>query len=52
MLEWLNEREAAQVVERGVNDALKDGRVLTPDLGGRSKTMELAAEIAKRVRGV
>jgi len=50
MLEWLNEREASKLVENAVNEVLKEGKVLTPDLGGMSKTMEIAAEIAKRVR--
>ncbi|RLF07220.1 MAG: hypothetical protein DRJ69_07355, partial [Thermoprotei archaeon] len=50
MLEWLGELDAASKLEGAVEEALRAGEHLTPDLGGGSKTMELAEDIAKRVR--
>jgi 3-isopropylmalate dehydrogenase len=49
MLEWLGEREAAARLEGAVREALRAGQHLTPDLGGRSSTMELAEDIARRL---
>ena len=50
MLEHLGEGPAAEAVEGAVTDLLAEGRVLTPDLGGRSSTQEVADELARLVR--
>jgi len=50
MLDWLGEGEAASRLERAVEEALRAGEHLTPDLGGRSSTMDMAKDIAKRLR--
>ncbi|MCX8204606.1 MAG: isocitrate/isopropylmalate dehydrogenase family protein [Candidatus Nezhaarchaeota archaeon] len=49
MLGWLGEDEAALRLERAVEEALRAGEHLTPDLGGSSSTMELAKDIARRL---
>jgi len=56
MMQWLADRhgdrqagEAAERIERAVDATLKEGRRLTPDLGGSSKTREVGDEIAKKV---
>ncbi|WP_456455128.1 isocitrate/isopropylmalate dehydrogenase family protein [Methanopyrus sp.] len=41
MLEWLGEDEAAEAVREAVGEAIREG-VVTPDLGGDKKTMEVA----------
>lgn len=43
---------AADLVERGVAEVLKEGRVRTYDLGGSSKTSEVGDAIAARVRSL
>jgi len=40
MLRYLGEREAADRVEKAVAKILKDGKKLTPDLGGNAGTAE------------
>ena len=46
MLEWLGEAEAATILEAAVLKVLKEGRVRTPDLGGKNRTMEIAEAVA------
>lgn len=57
MLEWLGTRyddkkclEASKLIDGAVVKALKEGKALTPDLGGRAKTLELGARIADMMR--
>jgi 3-isopropylmalate dehydrogenase len=45
MLDYLDENEEARRLENAVVKVLSDGKVVTPDLGGNSTTMEMAAEI-------
>jgi isocitrate dehydrogenase (NAD+) len=47
MLEWLKEEKAANMVENAVLKVLIDGKVKTPDLGGKNKTTEFADAVAK-----
>jgi isocitrate/isopropylmalate dehydrogenase len=49
MLDYLNESEAAGLVEKAVNEVLKEGKVRTYDLGGNSSTQEMAVTIADKV---
>ncbi len=53
MLEWLGRRkkdkaltEAAVVVEKAVEDVLRDGKTLTYDLGGNARCSEMGTAIA------
>lgn len=57
LMEWLADRhndqsarEAANRIEKAVDQTLKAGRVLTQDLGGTSRTHEVGDEIAKKIR--
>jgi tartrate dehydrogenase/decarboxylase / D-malate dehydrogenase len=46
MLRHLGELDGASAVERAVDAVLDAGKVRTPDLGGSSSTMDVAAAIA------
>ncbi len=50
MLEWLGFKEAAKLVKDAVVDVLREGKVVTYDLGGNAKTDEMARAIAAKVR--
>ena len=45
MLEHVNQTDAAEQIESAVNEVLREGEVLTPDLGGNATTTELTEEI-------
>jgi isocitrate/isopropylmalate dehydrogenase len=56
MLEWLGKRkgdrallDASSGVERAVQSVLKDGRILTYDLGGAAKCSEVGTAVARAV---
>lgn len=49
MLEHLGCVEAAQLLDRAVQQVLSDRRVLTRDLGGRSTTPEVFEELSKKL---
>jgi 3-isopropylmalate dehydrogenase len=46
MLDWLGEKEMAARVLQGVAEVVKAGEIRTYDMGGSSKTSEMAAAIA------
>lgn len=45
MLEYLEENEEARKLEKALITVLSEGKVVTKDLGGSAKTMEMAEEI-------
>ncbi|MBN1756182.1 isocitrate/isopropylmalate dehydrogenase family protein [bacterium] len=47
MLEWLDEMELAQHLERAIARVIAEESVRTYDMGGSSSTLEIAREIAK-----
>ncbi len=56
MLEWLGERkkkrsltEASRVVEAAVGAILREGKILTQDLGGKAKCSQVGDVLAERV---
>jgi isocitrate dehydrogenase (NAD+) len=49
LLDHIGEHEAADRVRKAVVDVLREGRVLTRDLGGTAHTTEIAEAIASRV---
>jgi len=51
MLDWLGEAEAASAVEEAVIEVLREGRTLTPDLGGSAGTDEMAGAIVRKLAG-
>ncbi len=48
MLEYLGEIELSRAMVEGVERVIEEGRVLTPDMGGSARTMDVAGEIAKK----
>lgn len=50
MINYLGETEMALQIEESVKDVLREGKVLTFDLGGTSSTTELGEAIAKKLR--
>ena len=50
MLEQLGERKASEIVLKAIAEVLRERKVLTPDLGGSSKTSDVGDEIAKKVK--
>ncbi|KAI1414178.1 Isocitrate/isopropylmalate dehydrogenase [Hypoxylon sp. FL1857] len=49
MLEFLNEEEAAAKIYEAVDANLEEGKLLTPDLGGKATTEEVVEDILKRL---
>ncbi len=47
MLEWLKETEKATRLETAIARVIKEGKVRTYDMGGKSSTMDVAKEIAR-----
>jgi len=59
LLDWLAQRhddksakEAAERIDKAVDLTLGEGKVITKDLGGSSKTSEVGDEIAKKIRNL
>jgi len=50
LLRHINEQKRAEAVEEAVMEVLRDRKVLTPDLGGTSGTMDVANAIANIVQ--
>ncbi len=57
LIEWLADRhkdksagEAADRIEKAVDQTLKEGKTLTQDLGGSSKTSEVGDAVADKIR--
>ena len=49
MFEFLGERKAAEMVMEGIIGTVKEGKVLTPDLGGSARTVEVGEEIRSQI---
>lgn len=49
MLRHLGYGEGADRIERAVDEVIRRGECLTPDLGGTSKTSEVVDEVIKRI---
>jgi len=52
LLDYVGEKDAALTIEKAVFRVLKEGRVLTYDLGGKARTDEVADEIAGKIGSV
>lgn len=52
MLDWLGESCAASRIENAVFNVLKEHKKITPDLGGKAKTNEMAEAIARAVKKI
>ncbi|KAF2771116.1 Isocitrate/isopropylmalate dehydrogenase [Teratosphaeria nubilosa] len=49
MLEFLEQEDAAAKIYKAVDANLAEGRLLTPDMGGKAKTAEVVDDIVKRL---
>lgn len=49
MLDWLGETEKGTRLEKAVADVLKEGKTKTYDMGGSSKTLDMANAIADKL---
>ncbi len=49
MLEYLGETEVATKLESAIAEVIKEGKVVTYDLGGNAKNYEMADEIIKKI---
>ena len=49
MLRRLGYVQGADRIDNAVNEVIREGKVLTPDLGGKSKTHEVTEAILKRL---
>ena len=49
MLDYLWEKETALKINKAVENIVAKGKVLTPDLGGKAKTIEMTEAIVKEV---
>ncbi|PKP60907.1 3-isopropylmalate dehydrogenase [Candidatus Atribacteria bacterium HGW-Atribacteria-1] len=49
MLDYLEEKELAQRLEKAIARVIEEGKVRTYDLGGTASTLEVAREVAKKV---
>jgi len=50
MLDWLGERDKPARLEAAVAQVILEGKVRTYDMGGNNTTMEMAHEIARKIR--
>jgi homoisocitrate dehydrogenase len=49
MLEFMGQEEAAAKIYKAVDGNLAEAKLLTPDLGGKAKTVEVVEDIIKRM---
>ncbi len=49
MLRWLNEKEAADRIERAMYQVLEEGKRVTYDVGGTAKTDEYAQAVIDKM---
>lgn len=49
MLEYLGENSKAEKLEKAIAEVIKEGKVVTYDLGGEAKNYEMADEIIKKL---
>jgi tartrate dehydrogenase/decarboxylase/D-malate dehydrogenase len=52
MLDFLGEKEAGNLIETALRAVTSEGRVLTPDLGGKAKTGDVTRAIIEKMRGL
>lgn len=49
MLRHLGYGSASDRIEGAVDDVMREGKVITPDLGGSSKTVDVIEAVLKRI---
>ena len=50
LLSYLGEEQASELIMDGICATTAAGKVLTPDLGGKATTHEIAKEIIRNIR--
>jgi 3-isopropylmalate dehydrogenase len=45
MLEWLGEVEKGRALEKAISDVIAEGKIRTYDMGGNSKTLDMAKAV-------
>ncbi|HID71766.1 MAG TPA: isocitrate/isopropylmalate dehydrogenase family protein [Thermoplasmata archaeon] len=50
MLDYLGEKEKAEMIYNGLARTIKEGKVRTYDMGGSSTTLEMAKEVVKNMK--
>ncbi|MCS7227937.1 MAG: isocitrate/isopropylmalate dehydrogenase family protein, partial [Endomicrobia bacterium] len=50
MLEYIGETQAANKLEQAITEVIKEGKVVTYDLGGTATNIEMADEIIKKMK--
>ncbi len=50
MLDFLGEKQSADLMMRAIKSVTRERRVLTPDLGGQAKTVEVSHEVVAKMR--
>jgi homoisocitrate dehydrogenase len=49
MLRHLGYSKGADRIDKAVDEVIRDGKVLTPDLGGMAKTGEVLNQVLRRI---
>lgn len=49
MLRHLGYGDGATRIERAVDDVIREGQILTPDLGGNAKTQDVIDAVLKKI---
>jgi 3-isopropylmalate dehydrogenase len=49
MLDWLGEEAMGRRLEQAVAEVIREGKVRTYDMGGNSKTLDMAVEISRKL---
>ena len=49
MADWLGEHKKARDIETAVAAFIKEGKVQTPDMGGKNKTMEMGRAVLEKL---
>ena len=50
MLDYLKEYELAKILENSIAKVIKEGKVRTYDMGGNASTLDVAYEVAKKIK--
>jgi isocitrate/isopropylmalate dehydrogenase len=50
MLDWLGEKEKSERLEKAIAEVIKEGKVRTYDMGGKSSTLDVANAVAENLK--
>jgi tartrate dehydrogenase/decarboxylase/D-malate dehydrogenase len=52
MMEHLHQPELAGLILEAIEEVLAEGKVLTPDLGGKASTAEVGGELVRKLKAL